>query len=646
MLRFLIRLPTCHTCPRFRSAFLTSMALLLLLLPAACQPGLFGQEQGEWFTADVGTVSETGVVNQLEGESQLVVTATGRDDWDVNDAFTFFYVAVNDPFVEIEARILNEDRTDPWAHAGVMIRRSLDPGAPQTTLAFTPEGRVDFISRSLQGDLNAVESTYDLGTSLWVRLQRTGSSVSAFVSSDGRNWRAIGESRITLDPQALIGIAVASEYSDEFATAYLDSVRVRLRDGRTLVPPYDRLPIYTQGGDETPPTDDGTTEPDQPQAELQPWVCPTSPLEPAFEPTLFVSTQGSDASDGRAESRPLRTLSAAAAAAGPGDVVWVRGGVYDANARFTTAGTASEPIVVESYPGECAILDGSSVGAGDRVGVFETSYVTLRNLVIRGAPTEGILMADADNVVLTNLRVHDNYLSGITNIRGDGNRLVRILAHDNYDVGYGGDADGISISSGTNHTIEQCVVYNNSDDGLDTWQSVDTRIDRCIAYGNGIEQGDGNGIKAGGPVARSGTVVTRSIAFQNRSQGFTENTGIDVTFDQNTSFANDGFGFVAVEDTLRNNASLGNGRGVWYGANENNVEEANSWNLGLSAVDWRSTDPTNPDFLRPSGTGGAVDAGVDVGLAYIGSAPDVGALEAEETIRSAFGIELGDDLRP
>lgn len=635
--------------PRLRPSrhkVLLGTALLLMLLPAACQPGLFGQEQGEWFTADVGTVSEAGAVNQLEGQMQLVVTATGRDDWDVNDAFTFFYVPVNDPFVEIEARILNEGRTDPWAHAGVMIRRSLDAAAPHTMISFTPQGRVDLVSRSLQGDLSSVESTYDLGTSLWVRLQRTGSSVAAFVSSDGRNWRAVGETRITLDPQALIGVAVASDYSDEFATAYVDSVRVRLRDGRTLVPPYDRLPAYVDGGEATPPTDDGTTEPDEPQAELQSWVCPSTPLEPAYEPTLFVSTSGSDASDGRTESRPLRTLQAAAAAAGPGDVIWVRGGVYDANARFTTAGTQDAPIVVESYPGECAILDGSAVGAGDRVGVFETAHVTLRNFVIRGAPTEGILMADASNVTLSNLRVHGNYLSGITNIRGDSNRLTRILAYDNHDVGYGGDADGISISSGTNHVIEQCVVYENSDDGLDTWQSVDTRIDRCIAYANGLEQGDGNGIKAGGPVARSGTVVTRSIAFQNRSQGFTENTGIDVTFDQNTSFANEGFGFVAVEDTLRNNASIGNGRGVWYGASENNVEEANSWNLGLSAVDWRSTDPTNPDFLRPSSTGGAVDVGVDVGLPFEGAAPDVGALEAEETIRSAFGIELGSDLRP
>ena len=56
-------------------------------------------------------------------------------------------------------------------------------------------------------------------------------------------------------------------------------------------------------------------------------------------------------------------------------------------------------------------------------------------------------------------------------------------------------------------------------------------------------------------------------------------------------------------------------------------DENNSWNLGIDNPMFISEDPGSPDFLHLSPDSPAVDAGVDVGLQFNGSAPDLGAFE-------------------
>lgn len=375
------------------------------------------------------------------------------------------------------------------------------------------------------------------------------------------------------------------------------------------------------------------------------WVCPDEPLEPRFEPTLFVAGDGSDDHDGRDPERPLRTLAAAADRVAPGDVVWVGGGVYASDVEISVAGSDDRPIVFESRPGECAILDGSLADAGDRVTFDGASHVVFRNFVVRNSGAEGIYLIDSDDNLLANLRVHDNYYSGITSIRGDRNLFRYVIAHDNVDAD-GGDADGISISSGDGNVIEYCVAFDNSDDGVDTWRSTNTTVERCISFGNGLQGGDGNGFKAGGGRQRVDTVVRYSIAFGNRSNGFDYNTGGHVTFEHNTAFGNGAYGFVATGAVVRNNLSLGNGSGDWYGEARGGDRASNSWEIGLGARDLVSTRDADADFLRLRDDGRAVDAGIGPAASVAAEAPDLGALERGETIASAFGIDLAALIDP
>jgi hypothetical protein len=74
--------------------------------------------------------------------------------------------------------------------------------------------------------------------------------------------------------------------------------------------------------------------------------------------TLFVDTaRGDDREDG-SQAKPWKTVQYAVGRLRPGDTLYLRGGTYYGKVRLTRSGTAEAPIVVASYPGELAVIDG------------------------------------------------------------------------------------------------------------------------------------------------------------------------------------------------------------------------------------------------------------------------------------------------
>ncbi|GIW93737.1 MAG: hypothetical protein KatS3mg110_1778 [Pirellulaceae bacterium] len=82
------------------------------------------------------------------------------------------------------------------------------------------------------------------------------------------------------------------------------------------------------------------------------------PDEPLLEDAYYVDARhGSDDFDG-SRQRPWRTVQHAVDQLRPGDVLYVRGGIYYEKVAIRCSGMHEAPIVVRSYPGELAILDG------------------------------------------------------------------------------------------------------------------------------------------------------------------------------------------------------------------------------------------------------------------------------------------------
>lgn len=605
-----------------RNRFVPIIGALLVTVLSACaqtvapSPEATDLPQLQWRSSDIGAVSIPGSTEMLSAEDALAVTGAGADIWGQEDAFHFAYVPVSGD-VTIVGRVESLDNTHEWAKAGVMIRGGLEADAAHALMALQPSGDAELIRRAEPG--GEAEGTVRPGVAppTWVKLARSGTRLTGSISHDGQQWSEVGSVDVALGDDVLVGIAVTSHNVDEVAEGIVTSVAL---------------------------SRPGSAEPDEvPEAPQRPedvlvgdWVCPTEPIQPAYDPTMWVSTTGSDANDGRSPDRPLRTLQAAANRVGPGDVVWVRGGVYSSAVAFRTSGTESAPIVYESAPGECAVLDGIGGGTYERVILENVSHMVLRNFVVRNSRYQGVFIVNSDDNVVSHVRSHDNVGSGFGILDGNRNVLRYVAAHDNFNPPYGGDADGISVSRGESNRIEHCMTYRNSDDGVDTWLSTRTVVESCASFDNGWQGGDGNGFKAGGQGLTTNTTIRFSVAFGNKVNGFDWNTSPGVVFEQNTAYANGGTGFVGSGGAMRNNIAFGNGGPV----SGTSSQTTNSWNVGLSDPAFASTSRGSDGFLALTAGSGAIDAGTPIQLPYDGARPDLGALPYGETLASYLGVQL------
>lgn len=621
------------------------LALLLVAILAACSQPAAVAPDSPWLSDDIGSVAIKGSVTVLSGSADLggshdlEIEAAGTDLSGTHDSFHFGHVAHQGDAV-ISARIHEIEHTDDAAKAGVMIRGSLDADSAHALMSITPDGSAEFIWRDAAG-VEAKVRQHGISTATWVRLTRTGSTVTGAISENGQDWEPVHSVELQLDREVRLGVAATSNMDRLGRTAVRE---LELNGGETM-PPADT----DQPGEPNPPVTDPPADGDEPEEPAPPppagatpsqWVCPATPLSPRYQPTMYVATDGSDSNDGRSIDRPLRTLSRAANLVRAGDVVWVRGGVYSSNVEFRTSGTAGNGIVFESYPGECAILDGS--GESQRVRFSNVQHVTLRNFVVRNSPQEGVFMYNSHENTVSNIISHNNSINGLLTMGGNNNLITKFIAYDNYSAGRAGDADGISISTGDGNRIIDCISFNNSDDGVDTWLSTNSVIENCVSFSNGYHNGqvvgDGNGFKAGGRSNNANTIIRNSVAFDNRANGFDFNSGRNVTFDNNTSFANGRHGFNITGGTVRNNIAFQNSSAALNGSSNSSI--TNTWDLGINQPGFVSTDSTSADFLRLATGSPAVGAGSDLGQQFSGSAPDLGALPAGTTIASLLGMKL------
>jgi hypothetical protein len=584
--------------------------------PTSLNPAPKPIDELTWSSADIGAVSIPGRTEVLPDDG-IRVTGAGEDIWGYADAFHFAYVPVSGD-VTIVGRVESLDDTHQWAKAGLMIRAGLEADAAHALMSLQPNGDAEFIYRSATGGATQGNLVPGVQPPSWVRLERVGNRMTGSLSHDGVNWSDVGSVDVATGAAVYVGVAVTSHNLEVPATGTVTNVRLT-RPGAPAPSPTPPPP--------TPPIGDVYTGD---------WVCPSAPLAPAYTPTMWVATTGDDGNDGRSPDRPLRTLQAAASRVGPGDVVWVRGGVYSSAVNFGISGTASAPIVFESAPGECAVLDGTGGGEYQRVILEDVSHMVFRNFEVRNSRYEGIFLARATDNEISHVRSYGNVGSGFGMLDSHRNQLRYVISHDNFDPPYGGNADGISFSRGDGNSVEFCMSYRNSDDGVDTWLSTNTFVSHCASFDNGWQGGDGNGFKAGGQGVTTGTVIQHSVAFDNKVNGFDWNTSPGFTFDNNTAFGNGATGFVGSSGTMRNNLAFDNGGTV----SGTSAETTNSWNLGIGSPSFVSTVRTVEGFLALAAGSPAIDAGTPVGLPYSGERPDLGAVPYGETLATYLGVRL------
>ena len=329
---------------------------------------------------------------------------------------------------------------------------------------------------------------------------------------------------------------------------------------------------------------------------------------------------------------------------------------------------------------------GATHAGGNGVQCTNISWTHWKGIRIRKAPMDGFQFIGESALCQGNIVeqcvTYENGRNGEVGngtafyMQCDNNLVLNCDSWGNRNsVGNGTNSDGFQLSTygGNNNVIRQCRAWLNGDDGYDLvtlWNSQthgNWLLDECWAWKNGYlvdnttaTAGDGMGFKLGwtGHASRisSSPVLQRCLAWSNKVNGYDEsdnNRRIYVynctAWDNNRSNAapaawgNFNLENVGASHYLRNCLSYAPRFGVI--ANVDGSDSAfNSWDAALavtvSAADFLSLDETtaigarNADgslpvsnFLKLAPGSDLINKGTNVGIAFNGAAPDLGAYE-------------------
>ncbi|WP_437930039.1 right-handed parallel beta-helix repeat-containing protein [Sorangium sp. So ce291] len=395
----------------------------------------------------------------------------------------------------------------------------------------------------------------------------------------------------------------------------------------------------------------------------------------------YVAPDGSDSNRGTMD-RPFATLSKANSAAAAGDTIWVRGGTYDITTQLvlSRSGTSdTNRTKIWAYPGEKPVLDASryvtSNPAVDVPLVLVTgSWMHLRGLEIGNAKVGRsgdhsyslLRTKGSSNNIFELLNLHHAFGPGLFIDKGEGGNLIlNCDSHDNYDQngsqGDGQNGDGFGVhyqTTGPSTIIRGCRAWNNSDDGYDyISHEVPVITEGSFAMSNGRGSGgNGNGFKVGSSKTGIRHIVRNNVAWNNKAAGFYANhSSGGNTWLNNTAYKNgtqynmlasppdDSSQAIiltgALAHIMRNNVGFPN-----KNSNMGGVDTAfNTWDLNIteassafeSTSDAGCTGPREADgslpsacvFMKLAAESALIDEGTDVGLPFVGSAPDLGAYE-------------------
>src|SRR5205807_4971025 len=185
-----------------------------------------------WLNQDVGSTGQLGSASYASGS--FTVKGAGADIWGSIDAFQYVYQGLAGDG-EIVARVTAITNTNTFAKAGIMIRESLAASAAHVILNLKPDGGIEFMTRPTPGAGTNWITGATQAPPTWLKLSRSGSTISAFVSADGSNWRTVGSTTLSIAANAVVGLVVTSHDTTTLNTSTFDNVSVS--GSSTPVPP-------------------------------------------------------------------------------------------------------------------------------------------------------------------------------------------------------------------------------------------------------------------------------------------------------------------------------------------------------------------------------------------------------------------------
>lgn len=296
--------------------------------------------------------------------------------------------------------------------------------------------------------------------------------------------------------------------------------------------------------------------------------------------TYFLAPDGDDATGDGSIASPWRTLNKAVTVVAAGDIVYLRGGVYDLSKSITIYnkdGTAEKPVRYHAFPGEEPILDFSgwipiqdSANQQGAIFLYNLDHYSFKGFTVRNVNqvyydniVVGIRGYGSTNITFTNMVIHDVQGKGFRFYDCDDVSWYNCDAYNcadplrdtpgNGGTGFncGGDIEGAS------YYHYGCRAYNNSDQGFSGAGEGLGIYDNCWSWGNGyMTNGAGCGFKFGFEETLSAyRRLTNCIAAYNY------NDDPDAAWPANSGFNDNAASSLRAEMELYNNIAYKNGLG-------------------------------------------------------------------------------------
>jgi hypothetical protein len=189
----------------------------------------------------------------------------------------------------------------------------------------------------------------------------------------------------------------------------------------------------------------------------------------------YVSTTGNDLNNGMTLANAFRNVQRGVNSLAAGDILYIAQGTYAENVvRTNLIGTALNPILITSVPGQKAIIDGNFVNPALRL---DGAFFRIENLVFangtRSSWPRGTVIIDySDNVIIRNVEIYGtvapcNGESGQLYFETSNNILVEnSVIHDSVFSGGDRNCGGIAldgadyVTGSRNITIRNNTIYN------------------------------------------------------------------------------------------------------------------------------------------------------------------------------------------
>ena len=178
-----------------------------------------------WSSSDIGAVGVPGY--SAYSGTTYTVNGSGAGIGSTADAFQFASQTLTGDG-DIRAQVTSQTNTGINAMAGVMIRSGSGAGALNALVALTPAKGFIFQSRATVSGTTSVSGTAASYTAPnnWVRLTRSGTLISAYISTSGTAWTEIGTVVTTMTNSVSVGLAVTSGSNTTASVAAFASVTV------------------------------------------------------------------------------------------------------------------------------------------------------------------------------------------------------------------------------------------------------------------------------------------------------------------------------------------------------------------------------------------------------------------------------------